>query len=362
MKLFVIFLLLVGLTHASNDFESAYSLYKEAKYKKALEAFESLVKESNDLNSASILAKMYEEGKGCEVDIEKSLDYYKLALSKYSKVFKENSREHINKKQSKNFDFLKKVEDFETHQTIRQKALSLYNIKAYKDNYFLPISYREKGVYALTKIYQADRAEVEFQLSLRYDFQVDSIGMGLGEFYSIGFSQHSFWQSYTESAYFRETNYNPEFFMTLPLHSLYQNEYLKSIKLSLSHQSNGRGGIDERSWNYFSGSFFFQYKLLFMEFAAWHRFPDAQDYNPQLLEYLGYGHLKFSIPYKRHLVEVLLRNSFSTRRATAINYSYPAFGKKDFFLYVKFFNGYGESLIDYDQNLNKIGVGFSISR
>ena len=122
------------------------------------------------------------------------------------------------------------------------------------------------------------------------------------------------------------------------------------------------GGEEERSWNYLSATAYFQYKLLFTELKLWHRLPDATDYNPDLIDFMGHGHIRFILPYKKHIAKLLLRSNFSGEHAVELNYSYPVFGRDDLFLYLKGFSGYGESLIDYDKHVNKIGIGFSISR
>ena len=54
-------------------------------------------------------------------------------------------------------------------------------------------------------------------------------------------------------------------------------------------------------------------------------------------------------------------NSFDKTTIEA-NYSYPILGRDDLFLYAKFFDGYGESLIDYNNKITKFGIGISISR
>jgi len=252
------------------------------------------------------------------------------------------------------------LDDNQTQATIKQYTESLYGLKAHATNYFLPVSYRGNGQYEPTNGHAAKSVEVEFQFSLKYDF--GSNLLGLGEIYSAGYTQRSFWQAYAESAYFRESNYNPEVFITFPIRNSQEILYLKGIRTSFEHQSNGRGGAEERSWNYVAAAFYFQYKWLFSELKLWHRLRDNYDYNPDLIKYMGHGHLRFLLPYKKHLLQVKLRDNFSGQNAVELSYSYPVFGKKDLFLYLKAFSGYGESLIDYDHHVNKFGFGFSISR
>jgi len=247
--------------------------------------------------------------------------------------------------------------DKETQATLKQMVDSLYNIQAYKTNYFLPLDYKYTGTYQDTNGHKAENLETQFQFSIKYDMGANIFG--LDEIYTIAYTQKSFWQLYVDSAYFRETNYNPEFFVTFPT-ALKGDEYnLKAIKIAIAHQSNGRGSTDERSWNYISSSFVFQYHYLFTELKLWTSWKSAlEKYNPDLLDYLGYGSVKFILPYKKNLVSFKI----NTKGSMKADYSYPLTKREDLFLYIKAFSGYGESLINYDNYINKIGIGFSISR
>ena len=360
MKIFFVLLFIWSFSFSSQKFDETYKDYKDGKYVKAFKNFKYLASEHKDLEASYVLAKMYERGEACNVNTKEALKWYKFAATGYYEQSTFNPTREIDKERDKIYESLNQIEDKETQKTIKRHTDSLYNIKAYKTNYFLPISHRINGNYAPTNAHIAKNIETEFQLSIKYDITSDLLG--LGEIYTIGYTQLAFWQLYADSAYFRETNYNPELFVSVPFLNKYNNEYIKGLRFSLAHQSNGRGGVEERSWNSLNASVFFQYKYLFTEFKLWHRLKDSTDYNPSLIDYIGYGHIKFTLPYKKHMAQLLLRNNFSGKTATEFNYSYPILGRDDLFLYVKYFNGYGESLIDYNHNINKIGVGFSISR
>ena len=249
-----------------------------------------------------------------------------------------------------------------TKQQIRQHINANYNIKAYNANYFLPISYRLESDYTDNSNLPHESSEIEgeFQLSIQYEIGTNLFG--LNEIYTAAYTQKSFWQFYVESAFFRETNYNPEVFVRFPITVDYKQNGIKAIQLGFAHMSNGRGGAEERSWNYIYTDFYFQIKPIFVDLKLWCRVNDTQDYNPELIDYLGHGQLRFMMPYQSHLVEVKFRYSSIASVTTEINYSHPVFLRDDLYFYVKAFDGYGESLIDYNQRIQKIGVGFSISR
>jgi len=335
-------------------FDEIYALYKEHKYQEARRGFELLYKLYHDNDAAYILGYMYEHGQGCSVDYKQSTYYYKHSSKGYYFQQKDDPARDAKKEQKKLFKVVDDLNDTQTLYTIKQYAQSLYNIKAYKANYFLPVSYKYDGVYHQVGTHQLKSTEIEFQFSLRYDFGTNLLG--LHEIYSFGYTQRSFWQAYGKSAYFRESNYNPEFFTTIPI----GYNHIKALRIALAHQSNGRGGTNERSWNYIAGSVFFQTGLLFTKVRLWHRFKDTIDYNPTLIDYMGHGDVEFIFPYKKHLMKLLLRSNFDGENGVEFSYSYPV--SKDLFLYIKTFNGYGESLIDFDNKIDKVGIGFSISR
>jgi len=257
--------------------------------------------------------------------------------------------------------------DKETKKTLEHYVYSSYNLSAYRTNYFLPVSYRFNNKYPAGQKNEPDdsnpeQIETEFQISMKYD--IGSNLFGLHEMYSFAYTQKSFWQLYVTSAYFRETNYNPEAFVKIPVYGI---DTLKVIRLGYCHESNGRGGEDERSWNYIYSSFYFRVSKMFVDLRLWARIDKLIDgkykHNADLYDYIGYGHLQFIIPYEKSLVKAkFMYNPKTNYGNTEINYSYPVPIRDDLFFYVKYFNGYKESLIDYNHHVQKIGIGIAISR
>jgi phospholipase A1 len=71
------------------------------------------------------------------------------------------------------------------------------------------------------------------------------------------------------------------------------------------------------------------------------------------------------VPYHKNLFKLNLRaNDNLERGSIEFTYSYPLPTREenDLFLFIKSFNGYGESLIDYNHHINKISIGVGISR
>jgi len=77
---------------------------------------------------------------------------------------------------------------------------------------------------------------------------------------------------------------------------------------------------------------------------------------------MGYGDLRASYTFGKQRLSALWRNNLhfdgSNRGAIELNYSFPIFNS-GFYGYLRYFNGYGESLADYKRSVNKIGIGLS---
>jgi len=278
---------------------------------------------------------------------------YKEANALYKKLLQKDS---ITNKQVTFFkENIDKSKDKETNLSMQQMLTSSFDIYPYKANYFLPFSYDLKDKN------DRENAEAKFQISFKKPISYDFFS--LNESINLAYTQTSFWQIYKDSSPFRETNYKPEIYALFPYKNL-DHTALKAYKLSLMHESNGQGGNKSRSWNKLYLEGFFQVDNIFIMPQLWYRIPDSKDDNPDLYKYYGYGELNLAYVYKQNLLKVKLRNNFNfskeNKGLVQIDYSF-AF-RKNAFAYVQLSSGYGESLIDYDKEINRISFGISLSR
>ena len=235
-----------------------------------------------------------------------------------------------------------------------EEGLGLY---PYRSNYFIP--------YAHDFHAKPDRKaeEAKFQISLMKPLVYNLFG--LGETFFAAYTQQSHWQIYAHSAPFRETNYEPELFVTLPFK--WGDFPLRALKFGLNHQSNGQGGARSRSWNRLYAAGLFQAGNIYISLRGWWRIPEPRtsDDNPDIERYLGYGDLRAAWPIGRNLLSVTLRNNLDTvhnRGAIQLDWSFPIKEFRHTFGYVQLFSGYGESLIDYNRSVDRIGIGVQWSR
>ncbi len=268
---------------------------------------------------------------------------------------------------------VEKIKDEKAKQSLGDWLDEKFGLRPYRPNYLLPFGYTDHNYKEWTPtdgIYK--NFEAEFQVSLKLAFKKDLLG--LGETWYGAYTQRSFWQLYIESAPFRESNYNPEVFVTFPVGS---KEYfgLKSLTFGYSHVSNGQGNITKtdnsskypelqnrsRSLNTLFTKAIFQHGPFLFDFKLWTRIGILDD-NPDIMDYYGYGSAKALYFYKNNLFSFMGRYNLSTQKgAVEFTYSYPGYLDGVYF-YFKVFSGYGESLIEYNEKLTKYSVGFAFSR
>lgn len=245
---------------------------------------------------------------------------------------------------------------------------SPWAITPHRPNYLLPVSYsgspndgpaREVSPGAS----RLEPWEVKFQVSFKFEAW-DRV-LGTEASLHLAYTQVSFWQAYdtAQSSPFRENNYEPEVFLSYPTKVDLLGVRVPLVLLGVAHQSNGRG-LDalSRSWNRVYAAATFQRGNLVWVVKPWWRIPDASDDNPHLEKWLGYGDLRAVYRRGAHVFSTTLRNNLrapGNRGAVELGWSFPLFRRLKG--YVQYFNGYGESLIDYDHANQRLGVGVLLS-
>ena len=259
-----------------------------------------------------------------------------------------------------------------------QAATNRRALVPHQRNFLLPATYavdpNEKPIPpAFTSFFpdeDLDNIEMKFQLSFKYQFARD-VFMNDDQLH-VGFTSLSFWQAYNSdvSAPFRETNYEPEVFWTAPVEWEPLGLDASEISVGFSHQSNGQAGTLSRSWNRVYANITFEAGNFVFGFKPWYRIREDKknspleadgDDNPDIEKYLG--HFEFQSTYRRqeHEVAILVRNNLRSENlgALQLDWTFPIWrGLKG---HVQYFNGYGESLIDYNQRVERLGFGLLLT-
>jgi phospholipase A1 len=230
----------------------------------------------------------------------------------------------------------------------------------HRPNYLLPVVYTTHRDSSSFPGEDADlqRTEVQFQLSLKVLVLENMFGDN-GHL-SVAYTNHSFWQAYNRdiSAAFRDTNHEPEVLFTLENDWHLFGMRNSANQFILNHQSNGRGSELSRSWNRVMINSIWEKDSFVFSFKPWYRIPeDKKDSPAGNFEWLGLYQSNSG-----QILSLLVRNNLraDNRGAMELSYSFPL-GHTRLKGYLKYFNGYGESLIDYNHRTQSFGVGFLIS-
>jgi phospholipase A1 len=206
--------------------------------------------------------------------------------------------------------------------------------------------------------------ELKFELSLRAKFAKQLFG-DKGDLW-LAYSQTSWWQAFnrSHSSPFRETNYEPEAWLSFVTNTDVLGLKLREISTGVWHQSNGQAGSLSRSWNRVYGDFQLVRGDWRVNVKPWVRIPEdpANDNNPDIENYLGRFELRtFYQTNGKQLLTLMLRNVFDRehRVNAELGWTFPIAGKMRGM--VQYYYGYGESLIDYNYKINRIGVGIAVT-
>jgi len=257
-------------------------------------------------------------------------------------------------------------------QMDKENVLQPFTIMAHKPNYFLLGAYNRNGY--STEYFREqfddpsvefDDTEAQFQLSLKIPLGVD-----LFKTFDIyaAYTNRSFWQLYNSelSRPFRETNHEPEAWVQFtPGWDIFGFRNSANA-VGVVHQSNGRGGALSRSWNRVYANFVFQRGNFALGIKPWIRISKSaeDDDNPDIADYLGHFEWRAGYKWKNQVFSFMSRNNLESgfeRGAVEFGWSFPLWNYPYLKGYIQYFGGYGESLIDYNQRVNRIGIGVSLT-
>ena len=255
----------------------------------------------------------------------------------------------------------------------KDSKLGIFQLRAYKPVYVLPAFWTSRvndtptssnPNNTVTESQNLDSIEAKFQLSFKTKLVEDLFG-GNGDIWAA-YSQSSRWQAYNAeiSRPFRETNYEPEVMLVV------RNNYSllgwkgRMMGVSLNHQSNGRSDPLSRSWNRAIFSVGLDREHWALVLRPWYRFEESakDDNNPDIEDFIGRGDAM--LVYNRNGHELALTGRHSLRGGDRAHGSLQfdwGFPINNLLRgHVQVFDGYGESLIDYNHKATYVGVGFAL--
>lgn len=185
----------------------------------------------------------------------------------------------------------------------------------------------------------------------------------------FAYTQTSIWDLTENSKPFRDTSYRPSFFYQFGPYRQIGSEHTFSAQTGFEHESNGKDGTASRSINTLfikpAWRWDFDPETHFETSVKAYGYTDKSD-NPDISAYRGYylWNLRFGDD-DGWLISADLR---PRRKGSAqVDLSYrlkrSLFADAGGFLHFQYFNGYGESLLDYNvRRESQFRVGFSIVR
>jgi phospholipase A1 len=215
-----------------------------------------------------------------------------------------------------------------------------------------------------------------FQLSFKYRLfdergALARVVPGLDKVH-FGLTQTSLWDIGGSSAPFRDTSYRPALFYYEPQLAVSGGgRHLFGLESGIEHESNGRDGERSRSIN-----------IAYVR-PSWRWFVDDEHYfsvAPKIYAYLERqdntdigqyrGHVDLDLRYGKRdgwLFSTMLRKGSGPGQSLQLDASYPIrqpfFANAGGYLHFQYFNGYGETLLDYNVRRSpQFRIGFSIVR
>lgn len=223
----------------------------------------------------------------------------------------------------------------------------------YKDNYFIA------GTTIGGKP-TATNSDVKFQVSIAQ--RLTKSTLPFNTYLYLFYTQKCMWNVFENSMPMRDFNFNPG--IGLAKHLFVKNRYVGKVTLMIEHESNGRDGIESRSWNKVSlASNIFIDPNFMVHGKVWIPIIDGQN-NQDILYYSGIYQVgtTYTTPNKRFgfALTMVKRKGWNFKYNTIWEVNYRLFKDENQFLFLQYYNGYGENLLDYNQYHSRLRIGLVI--
>lgn len=222
----------------------------------------------------------------------------------------------------------------------------------YKDNYFIG------GVPIGDKI-KASTSNVKFQLSIsqkltRSRFPFDT-------YLFIQFTQKTIWNVFQESLPMLDLNFNPGIGIGHLI--IRKNEYVGRSYLMIEHESNGKDEEKSRSWNKVTfGATYHLTRNFEVQGKIWIPIVDGKN-NKDILKYNGLAQSAICYQTDNQRLKACLITTYRKKwwgMNTQWEFSYKFNDKENQYIFLQYYNGYGEYLLDYNKFQSMLRIGFVI--
>lgn len=222
----------------------------------------------------------------------------------------------------------------------------------FRDNYFI-------GGVPVGKEPTTANSDVKFQISISQ--RITKSKLPFDTYLFVQYTQKAFWNVFQTSMPMRDMNFNPG--IGLGHLFIYKDNYIGKGYLMLEHESNGKDSIFSRSWNKVTLCTSLMINQNWeAQFRIWAPIIDS-DNNRDLLKYSGIVQLgtTYRSDNKRFNASLLFtkRNSKMSFNTQA-EISYKFNNRENQYLFIQYYNGYAENLLEYNQYKSILRLGFVI--
>ena len=244
-----------------------------------------------------------------------------------------------------------------------RSEINPYTIILYQPNYLMPFSYISSNEVAQDDIPDNDNLkhlETKFQFSIKAP--VFKNIFNYRNSLNVAYTQLSFWQVYRHLPFFRETNYQPEiFFENILDKNIWAGWHVHALNIGYIHDSNGRGGIYERSWNRIYAEAVFSKGNWLINIRPWYVIKNnSLENNRDITKFLGYERVVIAYKFRKQTFALQTYNLEHINKSNyELTWSFPLI--RQLRGYVQVFSGYGLNLIDYNHYANSMSVGIALN-
>ncbi|MCM1452488.1 MAG: phospholipase A [Clostridium sp.] len=223
----------------------------------------------------------------------------------------------------------------------------------YKDNYFIfgpPIGQKPTN----------KNTNIKFQISIAQ--RLTKSTLPFGTYLYLFYSQKCFWNVLENSMPMTDLNFNPGIGLAKPL--FVHDRFIGKATLVLEHESNGRDGDASRSWNKISlGANIMVDPNIMVHGKFWIPIVDGMN-NKDILKYSGI----YQVGVQMMSNDRKFNGSVTLVKRKGLNLNYNTilefgirFSKNDNqYLFLQYYNGYGEGLLEYNKFHTNLRIGIQI--
>ena len=223
----------------------------------------------------------------------------------------------------------------------------------FKDNYLI-------GGTTVGETPTSKNSDVKFQLSVSQ--RITKSKLPFDTYLFLQYTQRAYWNVFQNSLPIRDLNFNPG--LGIGHLIVYKNKYIGRGYLMIEHESNGKDSLESRSWNKVSlGATIVLGNNVDVQAKAWYPIVDGRR-NKDILDYAGL--FQFGGSYRTNNDRFQLGLLFVKRKTWRMNFnsqvelSYKLNKNENHYLFLQYYNGYGENLLEYNRFHSKIRFGFVI--